>query len=173
MFWLFWPARTAFIEELLRSFLSELLGGATINDHSLIICQLGIKQGGLGLLHSASRAVSDFVIGMNKACFSARHGFKIWRDSSPIRLHPSLTNLFDYAKNTSSVYLQRFHSLLPHIWLRLHARRRALPPTTLRISSIMFRRQAPHPAYARLAASPYVVTYTVWSQMPNQSNLAC
>ncbi|EJK52923.1 hypothetical protein THAOC_27746, partial [Thalassiosira oceanica] len=61
------------IEELLRSFLSELLDEAEIPDHTILICQLGLKQGGLGLLHPASRAVSDFIVSMNKAQFSARN----------------------------------------------------------------------------------------------------
>ncbi|EJK61685.1 hypothetical protein THAOC_17780, partial [Thalassiosira oceanica] len=81
------------IEELLRSFLSELLDEAEIPDHTILICQLGLKQGGLGLLHPASRAVSDFIVSMNKAQFSARNGFKIWKDAVPVtvKLHPSLT----------------------------------------------------------------------------------
>ena len=103
------------IEELLRSFLSELLDGAEIPDHSLLICQLGIKQGGLGLIHPASRAVSDFMVGMNKARFTALHGFKIWKDSVPIKPHPSITKLFDIQQNQHSTYLQRFHNLLPHV----------------------------------------------------------
>ncbi|EJK48423.1 hypothetical protein THAOC_32779, partial [Thalassiosira oceanica] len=79
------------IEELLRLFLSELLDEAEIPDHTILICQLGLKQGGLGLLHPALRAVLDFIVSMNKAQFSARNGFKIWKDAVPVKLHPSLT----------------------------------------------------------------------------------
>ena len=153
------------IKELLRSFLSDLLGGATISDHSLLICQLGIKQGGLGLLHSASRVVSDFVIGMNKACFSARHGFKIWKDSSPIRLHPSLTNL-DYAKNPSSVYLQRFHNLLPHVAPIACPAACSSADHTLHFLNHVLLSSATSRLRQTCSLS-HVVPYIAWLQMPN------
>ncbi|EJK71108.1 hypothetical protein THAOC_07482, partial [Thalassiosira oceanica] len=52
---------------------------------------------------------------MNKAQFSARNGFKIWKDAVPVKLHPSLTKLFDRDQNQQSIYLQCFHTLLPHV----------------------------------------------------------
>ncbi len=54
---------------------------------------------------------------MNKARFSARNGFKIWKGAVPVKLHPSLTKLFDVDQNQQSIYLQRFHTLLPHVAL--------------------------------------------------------
>ncbi|EJK59563.1 hypothetical protein THAOC_20192, partial [Thalassiosira oceanica] len=42
--------------------------------------------------------MSDFIVSMNKAQFSARNGFKIWQDAVPVKLHPSLTKFMNKAQ---------------------------------------------------------------------------
>ncbi len=81
--------------------------------HSTLISQLGLSNGGLGLLSSRTRAIPDFVLSMATAHCNATTGFILHPYSTPQLLHPTLRGLFDLTANRNSLILRRFHLLLP------------------------------------------------------------
>ena len=98
-----------------RDFLGELVGQSSIPNHTLRIVQVGVGQGGLGMLAPGARAAADFVLRMTRSARYAREGIRIHRDLRPARLHRSVSNLFDPRYNSGSRTLQRYHKLLPHL----------------------------------------------------------
>ena len=59
------------------------------------ITQVGVGQGGPGMLAPGARAALDFVLRMTRSMRYAREEFRAHRDLRPIKVHPSVTNLFD------------------------------------------------------------------------------
>jgi len=80
---------TSQIDHQISSFLATLYG-RTIHGHSLIINQIVVTQGGLGLLNPSARAILDFVLTLTHAARSAEYGFWVNKDLAPICLHPSI-----------------------------------------------------------------------------------
>ena len=103
------------IDSIIHDFLATLLGRESLPDYSLLIAQLRVGSGGLGILYPSQRAAPDFVLTMKAAMKYAAHGFQFNSDLNATRLHPSISRLFDDSINTESIYLQRFHLLAPHI----------------------------------------------------------
>jgi hypothetical protein len=114
--WDVWNGQlTSATDSIIHTFLESLLQLLNILDHAILITQLGISAGGLGLLCPQTRAAPDFVISMTSAIRCATLGFRLHKHLNPHLLHPSLTDLFQLSTNGSSLILQRFHCLLPHI----------------------------------------------------------
>ena len=59
------------------------------------ITQVGVGQGGPGMLAPGARAALDFVLRMTRSMRYARKEFRAHRDLRPIKVHPFVTNLFD------------------------------------------------------------------------------
>ena len=105
---------TAATDSIIQSFLSRLLHQRELPERSILISQLGLSAGGLGILSPRTRAAPDLVLTMAIAHRNATTGFQIHPDSTPHHLHPSLSALFDFRQNQTSLLLRRFHLLLPH-----------------------------------------------------------
>ena len=106
---------TSDIENIISTFLASLLNQPTIPPSTILISQLGLASGGLGILSPRTRAVPDFVITMTTATRNAKHGFNLHRDLLPFKLHQSICDLFTPSINTTSHILQRYQHLLPKI----------------------------------------------------------
>mmetsp|Transcript_18973 Transcript_18973/g.34190 ORF Transcript_18973/g.34190 Transcript_18973/m.34190 type:complete len:1170 (+) Transcript_18973:5063-8572(+) len=104
---------TARVDGQIASFLGDLTGRA-IPQATLMISQISVADGGLGLLNASARAIPDFVLTMAMAMRHASQGFRVNKDLAPRRLHPTVQNLYCRASNPDSLILQRFeHLLLP------------------------------------------------------------
>jgi hypothetical protein len=106
---------TSATEEIIKNFLATLLNNPSIPDFALLISQLGLKTGGLGILCPRTRAAPDFVITMRSTIRNAQHRFQLHKDLLPFQLHQSLGDLFTISTKPDSLILQWFHCLLPQI----------------------------------------------------------
>ena len=102
---------TARVDGHIASFLGDLTGRA-IPQASLMLSQISVANGGLGLLNASARAIPDFVLTMAMAMRHASQGFRINKDLAPCRLHPTVQDLYCRASNPDSLILQRFELLL-------------------------------------------------------------
>ena len=103
------------IEDMSDSFIANLLSQHNLPRHSTLISEVGAAQGGLGMLSPRRRAVPDFILSMVQAYRYATHGIHLHRDLAPVRLHPSLADLYSKESNPDLPSLCRFHQLLPTI----------------------------------------------------------
>jgi hypothetical protein len=81
---------TAATDSIIQSFLSRLLQCREFPERSILISQLGLSEGGLGILSPRTRAAPDLVLTMTNAHRNATEGFQLHPDATPHRLHPSL-----------------------------------------------------------------------------------
>ena len=103
------------VDTIIHDFLASLVGHEDIPEYALLISQLSVSHGGLGLLYPSHRAAPDFVITMKEAYQYATKGFTFNEDLDPFQVHPTIASLFSLDTNPNSKYLQRFHRLLPHL----------------------------------------------------------
>ncbi|KAL7527437.1 hypothetical protein ACHAXR_002988 [Thalassiosira sp. AJA248-18] len=62
------------IDTVIENFLSTLIGGQEVPDYAMSIAQIGINDGGPGLLNASDRAAPDFVLTMAAAMRYAQGG---------------------------------------------------------------------------------------------------
>ena len=110
---------TSNTDSIIKAFFTSLLTTADITpniaEYAILISQLGLRVGGLGLLCPRTRAAPDFVITMASARRNALHGFQIHKDLPNFPIHQTIGTLFDISTNTNSKILQCFHCIHPHI----------------------------------------------------------
>ncbi len=106
---------TSAIEDIIAKFLITLLASPSTSSHAILISQLSLRAGRLGLLCPRTRATPDFVITMAATIRNATNGFKLHKDLLPFQLHDSITQLFHPDTNPDSLIQQHFHTLLPQI----------------------------------------------------------
>ena len=73
---------TARVDGQIASFLGDLTGRA-IPQASLMLSQISVADGGLGLLNASARAIPDFVLTMAMAMRHTSQGFRINKDLAP------------------------------------------------------------------------------------------
>ena len=103
------------IDSIIHNFLATLTSQQQLPSHAIIIANISVGLGGLGILNASHRAAPDFVFTMTSAMRYATNGFLFNKDIPNSHLHPSIANLFSPDLNTDSLYLQRFQKLLPDI----------------------------------------------------------
>ena len=106
---------TAATDRLINDFFTSLLSLPSTPERSILISQISLRHGGLGILCPRTRAAPDFVITMKSALRNASHGFRIHKHLPSFQLHSSLGDLFDLTSNPDSLILRRFHILLPRL----------------------------------------------------------
>jgi hypothetical protein len=137
---------TSATNSIISCFLADLLGITTLPHYSLLIAQLSVTMGGLGLLCPRSRAAPDFLITFTTAIRHATTGINLSRHLDPFHLHPTIGDLFSLPRNPDSLILRRYHCLLPHI------AQAACPPTTPRpdLADYFLTTLSPHSARGRI-----------------------
>jgi hypothetical protein len=144
---------TSTTDNIIRSFLSTLLEIDDIPGYSIHVSQLSLSAGGLGILCPRLRAAPDFVLTMASVCRHARAGFSFHRSLVPHTLHDSLRDLFTLELNPTSIFLQRFHCLLPHFASI------ATAPTIPQASRIDALLHSTSPKSARDRIKKYITSY--------------
>jgi hypothetical protein len=81
---------TSAIEDIIAEFLTTLLASPSTPSHAILISQLSLHAGSLGLLCPRTQAAPDFVITMAVAIRNAMNGFKLHKDLLPFQLHNSI-----------------------------------------------------------------------------------
>ena len=140
-------------DDMIKSFLSTLLEIDDVPDYSIHISQLSLSAGGLGILCPRLRAAPDFVLTMASVCRHAQTGFSFHRSLVPHTLHTSLRDLFTLDSNPTSIFLQRFHCLLPHFASI------ATAPTTPQGSRVAALINSTSPKSARDRINKYTTSY--------------
>ena len=145
--WTNWagPLTTA-TDSIISRLLADLIRITTLPHYSLLIAQLSVSLGGLGLLCPRSRAAPDFLITFTTAIRHATTGINLSRHLEPFKLHPTISDLFSLPHNPDSLILKRYHCLLPHI------AQAACPPTTPRtdLADYFLTTLSPHSARGRI-----------------------
>ena len=117
--WFNWAGDLTFgIDRLIDRFLHSILDISDdeyIPTYSILIAHLNTSKGGLGFLNASIRAAPDFVLNTMLCKGRALHGLRINSDIQPILPHPSILDLFSLTSNSSSLVLQQYQALLPHI----------------------------------------------------------
>jgi hypothetical protein len=94
-------------DKIIQDFLSTLLDVEPIPEYAtILLSQLGLSAGSLGILCPRLRAAPDFVITMTSVC---RRATRFHKTLLPHHIHPTIDT------NPDSLFLQRLHCLLPHI----------------------------------------------------------
>jgi hypothetical protein len=88
--WVEWNGPlTSATNSIIHTFLESLLQLSNITGYAILITQLGISAGGLGLQCPRIRHTPDFVITMTSAIFCATLGFQLHKHLNPHLLHTS------------------------------------------------------------------------------------
>ncbi len=117
--WYNWEGNLSFgIDNLLHSFLRATLDIETeehLPTYSVLIAHINTNKGCLGMINASLQAAPDFVLNMMISKRRALQGFSINKDTHPICLHPSISDLYTQTTNPHSIHLQRYATLLPQI----------------------------------------------------------
>ena len=97
-------------------FLSDITGTTSLPHHTLLIAQLNINAGGLGILNPRSVAIPDFVLSFTSARQHATNGIYLNKQLRTVPIHSTISGLFSLSStNHESLILQRYNHLLPQI----------------------------------------------------------
>ncbi len=102
------------IDRITQHFFANLLPQEEdLPTYATLIAHLSTKSGGLGIINASLRAAPDFVLSTMMSKRRATQGFLINKDLRPIKLHSSITDLYNIESNNYSAHLKRYHHLLP------------------------------------------------------------
>jgi hypothetical protein len=93
------------MDSTIKSFLIDHLQLTNIPDYPILISQLGLSTGGLGLLCPRTCAAPNFVLSMISAFQNATQGFRLHQDLHPHMLHITLQDLFHISQIPHSLIL--------------------------------------------------------------------
>ena len=91
---------------IISRFISYTIGVTTLPHHSLLIAQLSLNAGGLGILDPRTRAIPDFMLTFTTSTRHATNRMYLNKHLNNVHLHPTIAAL--YSTNTNP------HSLIPH-----------------------------------------------------------
>ncbi len=102
------------IDQLTNQFFAAILQQENnLPTYATLITHLSTKSRGLGIINASLRAAPDFVLTTMMSEQRATQGFLINKDLQPIKLHSSITDLYNTTVNKNSAHLKRYHHLLP------------------------------------------------------------
>jgi hypothetical protein len=137
---------TSATNHIITKFISDLVGVAVLPHHALLICQMNLNAGGLGILDPRSRAIPDFMLTFTTSTRHATNGIHLNKHLNNVLLHHTISALYSTHTNPHSLILQRYQHILPHIAAI------ACPPTIPRqdLSHYFLTTFSPHSARSRL-----------------------
>ena len=97
------------INNIISNFIAPLLNIESLPQYSPRISQLDLKHGGLDMYDPQSRALTDLT------SRNAIRGIVTHPHLPPKKLDITISELFSLDTNPDSVFLQRFHSILPNL----------------------------------------------------------
>ena len=107
--WNWYGPLTKQIDATISKFLATLVGRESIPNYALIISQISLGLGGLGLLNPRHRAAPDSMTNMAVAMKMANDGISFNPDLKQYHFCHSVTELYLPYQNPCSNYLHRFH----------------------------------------------------------------
>ena len=137
---------TSATNHIIAKFISDLVGVTILPHHALLICQLNLNAGGLGIIDPRSRAIPDFMLTFTTSTRHATTGIHLNRHLRNVHLHHTISALYSIDTNPHSLILQRYQHILPNIAAI------ACPPTIPRtdLSQYFLTTLSPHSARSRL-----------------------
>jgi len=106
---------TSAINGIISNFLATLLNIDNLPQYSRRISQLDLKHGGLDMYDPQSRALTDLAINILTTSRNAIRGIVTHPHLPPKKLDITISELFSLDTNPDSIFLQRFHSILPNL----------------------------------------------------------
>jgi len=106
---------TSAINEIISNFLSTLLNLESLPEYSRRISQLDLKNGGLGMYDPQSQALADLAINIQTTSCNAIRGIITHPHLPPTKFDITISELFSIDTNPASIFLQRFHNILPNL----------------------------------------------------------
>ena len=158
---------TAATNHIIAWFISDIIGVPTLPHHALLITQLCIKAGGLGILDPRTRAIPDFILTFTTSTRHATRGIHLNKHLNNVHLHPTIAELYSTTINPDSLILKRFHHILPNIVIS------SCPPTTPRtdLADYFLNTLSPHSARGRLKKhSTNIVTAELYNYVYEHEN---
>ena len=151
---------TSATNHIIATFVSDLVGVSVLPHHALLICQMNLTAGGLGILDPRSRAIPDFLLTFTTSTRHATTGIHLNKHLHNVHLHHTISALYSIDSNPHSLILQRFHHILPNVAAI------ACPPTIPRpdLSHYFLTTLSPHSARSRLKSH---VTTIVHAELYN------
>jgi hypothetical protein len=137
---------TSATNHIISRFISDTIGITTLPHHALLIAQLSLNAGGLGILDPRTRAIPDFMLTLTTSIRHATNGIYLNKQLNNVHLHPTIAALYSITTNPHSLILKRFHHILPNIATS------SCPPTVPRtdLSQYFLTTLSPHSARGRL-----------------------
>ena len=106
---------TSATNHIIANFISDLVGAPVLPHHALLICQMNLNAGGLGMLDPRSRAVPDFMLTFTASTRHATAGIHLNKHLQNVHLHHTISALYSTNANPHSLILQRYQHILPNI----------------------------------------------------------
>jgi hypothetical protein len=88
---------------------------STLPHHALLIAQLSLNAGGLGILDPRTRAIPDFMLTFTTSTQHATNGIYLNKHLNNVHLHLTIAALYSTSTNPHSIILKRFYHILPNI----------------------------------------------------------
>jgi hypothetical protein len=129
-------------------FISDTIGVTTLSHHALLIAQLSLYAGRLGILDPRTSAIPDFMLTLTTSTQHAANRIYLNKHLNNVHIHPTIAALYSTNTNPHSLILKRFHfhHILPNIVTS------SCPPTIPRtdLAHYFFTTLSPHSACGRL-----------------------
>jgi hypothetical protein len=158
---------TAATNHIITRFLSDIIGVPVLPHHALLIAQLSLNAGGLGILDPRTQAIPDFMLAFTSSTRHATKGIYLNKHLNNVHIHSTIPVLYSTTTNPHSIILKRYHHILPHIATS------ACPPTTPQtdLAQYFLTTLSPHSARGRLKNhSTAIVTAELYNHVFEHEN---
>ena len=137
---------TSATNDIISKFLTTLTGVQALPHYALLIAQLNIQAGGLGILDPRARAIPDFMLFFTSSLRHATRGIHLNKNLQNVPIDETISDLYSLSTNPNSCILQRYHHILPQMAST------ACPPTIPRtdLAQYFLSTLSPHSARSRI-----------------------
>jgi hypothetical protein len=97
---------TAATNHIIARFLSDIIGVPILPHHALLIAQLSLNVGGLGILDPRTRAIPDFMLTFTTSTRHATNRIFLHKHLNNVHLHPTISALYSTTTNPHSLILK-------------------------------------------------------------------
>jgi hypothetical protein len=105
--WTIWNGPlTAATNHIITRFLFNVIGVPILPHHALLIAQLSLNAGGLGILDPWTRAIPDFMLTFSTSTQHATNRIFLNKHLNNVHLHPTISALYSTTTNPHSLILK-------------------------------------------------------------------